>query len=307
MVDIYEEHLDISFRAKKHYEQVNYAYKKTFSLHDVALTFHASSEQLIDELTKEFPQNWISNDETGAIHIYWNSPHELVGHQPLNWGELSKADCIFTQLHGSQWVIQRDFMSFQPRPGTYFVVAENTIDDGFHNFLRYLLPRLLLKNNKILFHSSCVVDLETNKAILFFGPSGAGKTTISQLCSEGLVLGDDMNLLYTVAGEPKVEVSALGQRYYAPEYFNQPFNIGACFWLQQDESIRIKQLHNSAITKIFSSLTGLFWDQLSEEEINRSFQISRQLEKKLPIYQLNFNKTKEVWSHVRNFTQSLST
>lgn len=307
MFDLYDEHLDISYKANKHYEDTHYQYKKTFLLHDVPLTFHTTSEHLLNALSSEFPESWVSNDEYKSMHIYWNAPREIVGQRPLNWGELSQPDCIFTRLHGREWVIQRDFMCFQPKPGSYYVVAENSIDDGFHNFLRYLLPRLLLQKNKILFHSSCIVDPKTLRAFLFFGPSGAGKTTISQLCNEGIVLGDDMNLLYTVVGEPKVEVSALGQRYYAPEYFNRPFNIAGCFWLQQDESVQVRTLNDSAITKILSSLTGLFWDQLSQPEIDKSLLIARQLEKRLPIYQLNFNKTKEVWNYVRNFTQSVST
>ena len=74
-------------------------------------------------------------------------------------------------------------------------------DDGivassiFENFLRMVVAYHLLEIGGLLLHSSAVVD--ARGAHVFFGRSGAGKTTISRLglAAGHRVLSDDMNAL----------------------------------------------------------------------------------------------------------------
>ncbi|MEL7061313.1 MAG: hypothetical protein AAGN46_14920 [Acidobacteriota bacterium] len=64
---------------------------------------------------------------------------------------------------------------------------------AFENFFRTLVAYRLLALGGVLFHSACVES--SDKAHLFLGHSGAGKSTISRLsqATERTVLSDDMN------------------------------------------------------------------------------------------------------------------
>src|SRR5690606_15209985 len=133
---------------------------------------------------------------------------------------------------------------------------------GIFNFLRYLLPYELLLQNKVLFHSSCVVD-NSDEPYLFFGHSGAGKSTISKLCSEGNILGDDMNLLSIHPNVIFVESAVVGQRYFSKENFGTKYVLEKAFWLKQSKKIKAESIKQERLTLILSSFSGLFWDQLS--------------------------------------------
>lgn len=273
----------------------------SLKIHNIPCRFHFSSEALLEKLKKFFPLTWQQSFlEEEVIEIYWESPQSILKRDLPNWGELRSSDCHFLD----NWVLQRDFIAQSCDPKKYFLVAEQQVDDGLFNFLRYLLPRELLQKNSVLFHSSCVVD-ERNGAYLFFGPSGAGKTTLSQLCQGGNVLGDDMNLLKIENKKVLVEPALVGQRYYSPKNFAKTFEIKAAFWLTQFGRIEISSLQEGSLNKLLSSFVGLFWDQLSTEDYQKVFNLAHTFSKKLRLMELKFNPTQEVWDHVRNFGQNL--
>lgn len=76
--------------------------------------------------------------------------------------------------------------------------------ETFENFFRTVVAYRLLECGGAVLHSSGVVDGE--KAWIFYGHSGAGKTTIARRSLETghRVLSDDINALYLEAGAPVV-------------------------------------------------------------------------------------------------------
>jgi hypothetical protein len=72
----------------------------------------------------------------------------------------------------------------------------------FENYLRILVAYRLLDCGGALLHSAGVVDSE--EVHLFYGFSGAGKSTISRLgqAEERLILSDDLNPVVLVNGQP---------------------------------------------------------------------------------------------------------
>lgn len=204
----------------------------------------------------------------------------------------------------NEWVSQRDFVVQRLPDKQVNLIAKEEIDDGFFNFLRYFLPYELLFQNKILFHSSCVVD-KKEEAFLFFGHSGAGKSTISKLCSEGNILGDDMNLLTIHPNVIFVESAAVGQRFYSKENFGTKYVVENAFWLEKSKFIKAEPLVNKRVSLLLSSFTGLFWDQLSEKDYLKVFQLAQLLNKNLGLYNLEFSLDKKVWNYVRKFNANL--
>jgi hypothetical protein len=64
---------------------------------------------------------------------------------------------------------------------------------GAQSFLRIACSVLLAPLGGVLFHSSSVV--RNDKAFLFVGESGAGKTTIARLSSPSLILSDEVSAI----------------------------------------------------------------------------------------------------------------
>jgi hypothetical protein len=73
------------------------------------------------------------------------------------------------------------------------------------NFFRALSAYRLLETGGVLLHSAAVA--EGDGAFLLLGPSGAGKTTASQLCLDrgGIVLSDDLNAVFPESAGARVE------------------------------------------------------------------------------------------------------
>lgn len=304
MLEIFYDHRKISEQAEEHFHQYNYPFNQTFTIHEIPCRFHCKNQQLLKDLAQYFPVSWQSQAQP-TFEVYWNTPQELLGHPSDKWGTLADPDCHFINLYDKEWVIQRDFMAYHPNIDSVFVVADDCIDDGFHNFLRYFLPRELFKKRKILFHSSCVLDEDTLQAYVFFGPSGAGKTTISQLCKDGCVLGDDMNILTFEKRSTWVEPSVLGQQYYSPQYFDHKFQVAGAFWLTQADKLKAQRMNVGKTSKLFSSFNGLFWETLSKNELQLTFVLMEELLKSMPLFELEFNKTKDVWDYVKEFKENI--
>ena len=76
---------------------------------------------------------------------------------------------------------------------------------AFENFFRVLTAYRLLSRGGALLHSAAIVS--DGEAFLFFGPSGAGKTTISRLAlrAGAHVLSDDLNAFWMEDGRPHLQ------------------------------------------------------------------------------------------------------
>jgi hypothetical protein len=74
--------------------------------------------------------------------------------------------------------------------------------EAFENFFRTVVAYRLLERGGAVIHSAGVVDRD--RASIFYGHSGAGKTTLARRCREaGLkVLSDDINAVYLDKGSP---------------------------------------------------------------------------------------------------------
>ena len=85
-------------------------------------------------------------------------------------------------------VVQRDFAARQfSFPGAPLkvvaYVSPEEWGDSTHNLLRWALPAVFLRANRFLMHSASVIY--DDKAFLFFGQSGAGKSTSVALIAQG--------------------------------------------------------------------------------------------------------------------------
>lgn len=269
-----------------------------FINHGIPMTITSEHPEIIAELKNFYPKSWQINYSEKKVKIHWLSPKDVLRHS--QWEDIIESDCFFHNIKKTNWVTQRDFVVKKINEFEYVLVCDPKIDDGLFNFMRYLLPQKLLAKNKILFHSSAVVDPANQQAYVFFGYSGAGKTTISQLCNDATVIGDDMNLISVENNKVFVEPALVGQRYFKKETFGKVYPVKSMFWLKQSTEISVES-SDSTSTKLLSSFTGLFWDQLTHMEYEKVFVLTQKIAAALEIKDLQFNLNNEVWNYVRSF------
>lgn len=229
------------------------------------------------------------------LQLYWMDPEEYLGKSVPLWGDWVEHQCV----EQGSFVFQRDFCLQKLASQQFFFLGKEEIDDGFYNLLRFLLPPLLLKQGKILFHSSAVVDNDGG-AFVFFGHSGAGKTTMAGLCQGGLVLGDDMCILQLKGPDLFVEPAQVGQVFQNPEAFGQTFPVKGLFWLQKSTELSIRPLAFGAIPRVVSSFSGLHWSQVSDEDMTVALQLGQRLARTQKVYELRFPKKEGVWNELRS-------
>ena len=196
--------------------------------------------------------------------------------------------------------IQRDFIGINDRKNSVVIMAHQTLDDGFFNALRWLLPRKMIEFKRVLLHSSCVVG-KNGLAYFFLGASGAGKTTVTELSKTRTVWGDDMNVLDFAAGKLSAEAGALGQRYFSSSLFAQPFQVGGFFWLKKSERNFLRRLDRAKSSMcLLSSCANLFWSESLADLAPEVLQAVKEISESHPVYELEFNLTGDFWDHVES-------
>ncbi len=258
-------------------------------IHNIPFKFITKNEDLISKMKDFFPISWQTKTYDPYI-IRWKPFLEN------NYSTNEGPNCIFH----NNFVSQRDFILKIQDEKNIQLIAEESISDGFFNFLRYFLPIKLIEFGKILFHSSCVID-QNNKAYLFFGPSGAGKTTIAQLCEKdgAKILGDDMNLLSIKNKRIIVEAATVGQRFFNQSLFTEAYPIERFFWIKKSNSVSSSNIINNRLGILLSSFANICWDNITDVHYNNIFYLLRNIQAKVKITELNFPKSQGVLSYVR--------
>ena len=273
------------------------------TLHGVSTSWYLPSievkvqlESYLNNLSLAEPR-----DKTRAaepLSIYWY-PHDLAGVTSEEiWESDADPDCRISGSIDQEIAIQRDFIAAMENSNVVRFISPLRIGDGFHNFLRWLLPRKMLERNCALIHSSAI-RTASGKAHLFLGPSGAGKTTLSSFAPIADVLGDDMNVLAMENGVFSVVGGVFGQKLQNQKLIGRAFPIGSVCWLKQGPSVAVRRLTRSeAYLDILSCFANLFWERLDGQAILKVQSLVTKLVEHVPTFEIEFNLQGEVWNNV---------
>lgn len=280
------EALDISNR--------KFAYSVDVTIHDIPFRFFVNSEAVIKRLYGIYPIEWFGkNNSCQPYCVYWMN-NEDFGFTDSQWEDNESFECHLYSSGSRQFAIQRDFLGIEEKDFS-ILVCSYVIGDGFYNFLRWLAPKYFIHSGKLLLHSSCVLDSNKN-AYFCFGPSGAGKTTISSLVPRSRVLGDDMNILKIEKGRCWAQAGALGQAITNPREYNSWHPVTAMFWLEKAQRVRIDSIGTSEqYLKLSSAVANVFWPNLKQEEVQKIFSIVQDVLKINSMQKLEFPIDREVW------------
>ena len=265
------------------------------SYHGVSLGFFTNSKQLIEKLEKKLPADWFLNDEDEVLYEIFILSPEVFHINNLDWEDEGSQDCFL--FEEGKVAVQRDFVAKEHSEKQIFVVLNEDLGDGLYNFLRWFLPRKLLKKNTYVLHCSSIVIDE--KAYVFMGHSGAGKSTIANMAKRENfhVLGDDMNLLHQHSnGEVKISAGAIGGNFYPDVNYNRRYPIAEIFWIiQSDRNDKVELDKPNSILKLTASITNIFWEKLNEVELQQVLESVTNITEKKKVSELFFQKTPEVF------------
>lgn len=273
-------------------EQSSFNFKLNLDFQGITLCFHTNLQNFKDLILQSTPVTWRENQSLNApINIYHTDIQE-AGLDINSFSDESSQDCFFID----DKVIHRDFASKRNDKYSYSLVCSHQDNDGFFNFMRMLMPKLLFTKNRYIIHSSCVLT-HNKEALLFLGHSGHGKSTMASLAGDRLILSDDMNILDM--NNLQVNAACLGHAYHTNGSYDESYPIKKMFWILKDLKNQEAQMSQAkASLLLLSSITNLFWDQLSKTEIEKVMIDVNIITQKISMSYLHFKKDKSIWSMI---------
>jgi len=158
------------------------------------------------------------------------------------------------------------------------------------SLLRILLTMVLLPQRGFLLHGATVV--RDGRAYIFFGRSGAGKSTVASLSPEGTVLTDEISLLrysdgcWQAHGTPFWgEFRAAGQNRLVP--------VAGLYLLKQADEERVETLDARQALRALLPCVLFFASKKYEHEILLRTLLG--LVDQIPCHRLHFRRNAEFW------------
>ncbi|WP_127714117.1 hypothetical protein [Halobacteriovorax sp. HLS] len=264
------------------------------SYHEEEISFFTSNNKLEKDFAKVLPASWLQPSRKRTHSIYIFNPEDY-GFTISDWQFETSQDCFLDSTQKS--ALQRDFISHELNDQETILICHNSMDDGLNNFLRWFLPRRLLKKGTLVFHSSCVI--ENGQAKVFLGHSGAGKSTMVSLREGREHLSDDMNLITIENDKIFIQAGAIGGLFFDKVDYSKKYPVSSFSWLVQDSLFSSQKLTpTKAYTRALASVSNIFWDTLEVSETNKVMKLVKSITAACPFYSLHFKKDPEVWKYV---------
>jgi hypothetical protein len=238
-----------------------------------------------------------------------------TGHADFTFGVDSYSQIDPVQDHSDILSDPEQNVSLIPKNGGYSFVLENKESIGFMDIGRgearlYRLPgqevglyfdllfmhalRLFLAHNKGFFlHSSGLI--KDDRAFLFVGPDGSGKTTISKLISEGFIASDDSLIVRRSKGFFTLYTTPWGSR----ESINASAPISKIFFLRKAQTLTTKEMTPAEAAREF--LANTFFNTLDHQICRTTLETIALLSKEISCHKLYFSREERELNRIFNF------
>lgn len=161
--------------------------------------------------------------------------------------------------------------------------------DGLANFLRQAALRLVLEAGGAVVHGACIA--RRDEAFLFFGPSGAGKTTVCTLSDGFEVANDDLTAILKSGDRLQAWGMPRAKRFPSLSDRAGPFGVRGVFKLAQDTRTFLEPLPAALALARLAALPKQFGDGQPEQALH----VLTELVKTVPCYILHFTKSRDFW------------
>ena len=199
---------------------------------------------------------------------------------------------------GQEWIIRRgDFQAhWDPRTGRGRI-QQNRNPYAIDSVIRIVHSLILARRGGFLLHAASAIC--EGKAYLFSGVSGAGKTTMTRLApNEVVLLTDEISYVrpsdgqYSAFGTPFTgELGRSGENCSAP--------LAALFFLEKGAENRVEPVPAPlAVERLMRNI--LFFAQ-DRDLVEMLFATACEFVGRIPVYELTFYPDARVWGEIMNF------
>ena len=210
--------------------------------------------------------------------------------------EIEADDDVQVRKEGGGWLLQRgDFQAQWDTSCGRGQVRQSRNPYAIDSLLRIIHTLILAKRGGFLVHAASAVRGE--RAFLFAGVSGAGKTTISRLApSDATLLSDEISYVrrerdsYLSCGTPFAgELARVGE--------NKSAALRALFFLDKGPENRIEPLESGEAVRLLLRYILFFAED--EELVRLVFQSACEFVERVPVSRLTFVPDQRVWDLIR--------
>lgn len=146
----------------------------------------------------------------------------------------------------------------------------------------------------LLIHSSCLLD--SGKAQLFAGHSGAGKSTVVQLSWPRPILSDEATIVKVGEDGILIYNSPFRSDTDMPEELPSAYPLGGIHLLRQ--SLHNGRSRKAGVPALTELLNRVFYWAYAPEETGKVLQLCKKLLDRVPVYELYFQKNSTFWEEI---------
>jgi len=162
---------------------------------------------------------------------------------------------------------------------------------SLENFLRIAGQLLLMRRKAFLLHSAGVLDEQ--RCFLFFGHSGAGKSTATALSAPRRALSDDMVLIDLQGSRVQAHAVPFYGLFPPEERVRGAFPVAGGFRLRQATGDRLERLKIARATATISASVPFIHDMGLPPDLLTD--LALEFCRRVPVYDLQFTRTNRFW------------
>jgi hypothetical protein len=220
---------------------------------------------------------------------------------------------LFMQPEPGPWVIESSYSQEQLIYRSYTERGQIHLQSGegwlemaptahVENFLRVAYAWLCLQNGGLLLHAAGAI--RNGQGFVFFGPSGAGKTTTSRLAARTAdVVSDDLVIIRCDNGGCTLHgVPFKGELSDAPRA-NQSAPLAGLYRLRQDTGHYLEAIPRmQAVAELAAASPFVVREPALSD---RLLEVCNRIAKTVPVQQLHFRRDDGFWKVIDGREQSL--
>lgn len=261
---------------------------------DFSLRLSGLSEELLEAVRERYHPFIDENGKEGLSVEFLEGESSCLGPDD---GYLKLEEASFP---GERVLLSNDFSGTWNEVlgrGRLFVSAGNSIRSkltAFENYFRWLAANLLIERGGFLFHSAGLV--RNGSAYLFFGHSGAGKSTVTEFSPGAGILSDDLVLVLPDGAAYRASTTPFFGVMSQREKETGSFPLRGCFRLRKSDHVEKKVVSKAqAFGLLIPSCPNIMSGRRRNELL---YPALRKFLDTVPVYELFFRKDASFWEAV---------